>query len=286
MPIVRLAENPKIPAMAHMMQSTDDFRPAGHAVFDERDSPASTPRVLRLQKPDKDVADLKDVHRLVKHSFESNQRLGLGEQGSGAESHLSDRLADLHQLRKNCLERWIELLTKPRLARELHERKFVWRNWNPLERELPSSVLCFGMPGQADCHLHFLFVEVGGGVNVLVQAWESLYTLYTGKQESGEAGVDYVLLLFFQTRLYTNLMNEELKTYLDARFAKVTTDITSLSTQMSENTGDIVTLVDKRFDTVESRLEILEEKTTPLTNQVSGHEKRIKFLEDRLPKFS
>ena len=48
---------------------------------------------------------------------------------------------------------------------------------------------------------------------------------------------------------------------------------------LASTLGDVVTLIDKRFDEVEAKLD-------PLVNQVSGHEKRITVLEDRLPKLA
>ena len=93
-------------------------------------------------------------------------------------------------------------------------------------------------------------------------------------------------------------MDENTTTYLDKKFEGVATkeDITSVTltlkediTSVTSTLGDVVTLmdkrfngVDKRFDKVEERLDTIEEKLDPLVNQVSGHEKRVAFLEDKV----
>ena len=109
-------------------------------------------------------------------------------------------------------------------------------------------------------------------------------------------------------------MNDELKTYfegmeerIDKGFDTVKVDAMAMETRIGETIRDVVELVDKRFDAVDKRFDAvdkhfedvdkrfdavdkrfddIEEKLDPMVNQVSGHEKRVKFLEDRLPRLT
>jgi hypothetical protein len=76
-------------------------------------------------------------------------------------------------------------------------------------------------------------------------------------------------------------MEELTKKYLDEQFDRVATkedlrsEISGVETRIGETLHEIATLIDTRFNKVEDKLDAL-------TNQVSGHEKRIGFLEDRV----
>jgi chaperonin cofactor prefoldin len=87
-----------------------------------------------------------------------------------------------------------------------------------------------------------------------------------------------------------SVMEKELKTYLEGMEERLTTvvksEVQAAETRtdakldaLTSTMNDVVGLVEKRFDS-------LDEHLAPLTNQVSGHEKRLKFLEDRLPKLA
>ncbi len=82
-------------------------------------------------------------------------------------------------------------------------------------------------------------------------------------------------------------MDDTTKKYLDNKFEGVATkdDLGSVTSTLSE----VVTLIDRRFDKVDERfdevngrLEIIEEKLDPLVNQVSGHERRVTFIEEKV----
>ena len=94
-------------------------------------------------------------------------------------------------------------------------------------------------------------------------------------------------------------MDKELETHLDGMEKRLSTEITK-SVEESEKRlaatiSDVVTLIDKRFDGVDERFEQvdkrfeemdrrfdnIEETLAPLVNQVSGHEKRLAFIEKR-----
>lgn len=103
-------------------------------------------------------------------------------------------------------------------------------------------------------------------------------------------------------------MDETTKKYLNEKFERVAAKedlvvlenrtkegLTSLESRMATKDGlvavegrlastfgDVVTLIDHRFDKVDERFDAIEEKLDPLVNQVSGHEKRVAFLEDRV----
>ncbi|GEM_PF-2809398 len=92
-------------------------------------------------------------------------------------------------------------------------------------------------------------------------------------------------------------MDKELKTHLegmekriDKRFGeveerlstKIIESIVESEKRLASTISDVVTLIDKRFDGVDERLDNIEEKLTPLVNQVSGHEKRITFIEEKV----
>ena len=92
---------------------------------------------------------------------------------------------------------------------------------------------------------------------------------------------------------------EERFTKVDEQFASVRGDITRLESQMAtkddlvalesrlskdisdvaESVGALATHMDERFNEI-------TEKLDPLPHQVSNHDNRIKFLEDRLPKLA
>ena len=80
-----------------------------------------------------------------------------------------------------------------------------------------------------------------------------------------------------EERLVTTVKDELLAsgTRADAKRDALTTTL-----------NDVVTVVEKRFDAVDARFDSLEEHLTPMTSQVSGHENRLNFLEDRLPKLA
>ena len=77
-----------------------------------------------------------------------------------------------------------------------------------------------------------------------------------------------------EKRLVTTVKDELLAsgTRADAKRDALTTTL-----------NDVVTVVEKRVD---ARFDSLEEHLTPMTSQVSGHENRLNFLEDRLPKLA
>lgn len=80
-------------------------------------------------------------------------------------------------------------------------------------------------------------------------------------------------------------MNEELKTYLDKKFDSVTNDISELSnniTEVSVSLGQLANHMEERFTAVDARFDEL----VPTVSLVENHDKRIKFLEDRLPKLA
>ena len=87
------------------------------------------------------------------------------------------------------------------------------------------------------------------------------------------------------------MMDETTRKYLDEKFEDMATksNLGSMETRLASTIGDVVTLIDKRFDKVDERfdevngrLEAIEDKVDPLVNQVSGHEKRMTFLEDKV----
>ena len=88
-------------------------------------------------------------------------------------------------------------------------------------------------------------------------------------------------------------MDKELETHLDGMEKRLSIEITKSikesEQKLATTIGDVVTLIDKRFndaderfEQVDKRFDDIEEKLTPLVNQVSGHEKRGSFLEERV----
>jgi hypothetical protein len=81
-------------------------------------------------------------------------------------------------------------------------------------------------------------------------------------------------------------MDNETKKYLEERFSRLVTknDLAVLESRMAtkEDLGEVIqsiqalaTHIDERFD-----------ELTPVTSRVENHEKRISFLEDKLPKLA
>lgn len=79
-------------------------------------------------------------------------------------------------------------------------------------------------------------------------------------------------------------MDKETKTYLEEKFNSLATkdDVLAVEMRIASTLSDVVTLIDKRFDEVNERLETIEEKLDPTINQMSAHDKRISFLEDKV----
>jgi hypothetical protein len=77
-------------------------------------------------------------------------------------------------------------------------------------------------------------------------------------------------------------MNDELKTYLDEQFAAVRKDtaqtfaiVETSMADLGESISALATHIDERFD-----------ESQPALNKYEGHEKRIQYLEERLPKLA
>jgi predicted nuclease with TOPRIM domain len=83
-------------------------------------------------------------------------------------------------------------------------------------------------------------------------------------------------------------MDESTKKYLDEQFERMVTkedlrsEISGVESRIGETLHEMTELIDRRFDAVDARFNKIEEKLDPLVNQVSGHEKRLSFLEDRV----
>ena len=95
-------------------------------------------------------------------------------------------------------------------------------------------------------------------------------------------------------------MDKEPETHLEGMEKRLSKDVTKSieesEKRLAATIGEVVTLIDSRFDVVDKRfdsmdehfgqvdkrLDSIEEKLSPLVNQVSGHEKRVSFIEARV----
>ena len=74
---------------------------------------------------------------------------------------------------------------------------------------------------------------------------------------------------------YNVFMNDELKVYLEGMEKRIVTHVDAGHTDLGESITSLATHMDERFDEIQ-----------PILNKVEGHETRLRYLEEKLPKLA